>query len=807
MKAASTGVLALLILTFAITSFAKIRSFEGSAAFDPANDEMLFWTESAFHYRYAKMIAEGKSIPAVDYRAQMPEGLPVMEQITVCMEWCAGKLYRVLAGLGLTVPFHRFLIWFICIFSSLSIPAVYLAARALWGSVVLSCGAMLAYALVPLSFARVIGHYGREDFALPLLFLGFAFFLRALRMERARSIAVAAGVAGLFGAVALAGWHLSRFWFLMLSPFLFILMAFTPRREALFRALLVVTGLFALASWIVPVLVEKRFFFSGPMLASYAMLGALWFERRGAGRMRPLATAGVAFAGAAGLFAIVNLLGGYPEYSHVYGLIRYKLQFLGQKPADPALLPFDARILWSPPFNTPSIPFLIAQVGPFLLWGIGAWIAGAILVLKRRATPEQIGVFVLYTMFVALFVLIQRVSSFVAFFLVLAIPFLFVSASRGMKKALFFAFALSLIWQGAQDLLGPRAPIYSVARLFATEPAYVDPPNVGNNRRLLEWIRMSTERDDVFLTWYPTGPMILTYGQRPIVLHSKFESSVIRDKYRGLLEGLYEEEGVDGKGRVFPETLAQFCIDTQTDYFVHQISYTLDLSSDSELYRIGKRELPVASAAAAMHWREEALLPVLGHRFTLVYQDSYYRVFRFEAGAEDGITDAERAALADSAGGAEPSSRAVPYEAVWESVTIPGGARVVDAREIRDSRAYLDRQISLIRAAEGAFMAGDHGGAMQALSELDRMCPDSEASAILRARVRRSRGETERALAILDEAIALRPWLSSLRFEKAETLLSLGKPVRAARAYAEVIDRSPGHSAARARLAELGEKR
>lgn len=787
MRGASKGVWTLLVLVFAIASFAKIQSFEKTAAFDPASDELLFWTESAFHYRYAKMIAEGEAIQPVDYRAQMPEGLPVTKQITVCMEWCAGKLYRALSGFGMSVPFHRFLIWFICIFSSLSIPAVYLAARALWGSVVLSFAATLAYALVPLSYARVIGHYGREDFALPLLFLGFAFFLRALRSERALSIMIGAGIAGAFGAAALTGWHLSRFWYLMLAPFLFLLTALTPRREQLFRGLLVVTAVFAVASWIVPVLVEKRFFFSGPMLASYAILGALLLERRSGRKQSPTMTAGIAFAGAIVLFAIVNVLGGYPEYSHVYALIRYKLQFLGQKPIDPSLLPFDARILWSPPFNTPSIPFLIAQLGPILLWGVGAWFAGALLVLKRRATPEQIGTLLLFTMFIALFVLIQRVSSFVVFFLALSIPFTFLLVPRSTKKALFFVLALSLIWQGAQDMLGARAPIYSVARLFATEPAHVDPPNVGNNRRLIEWIRMSTGRDDVFLTWYPTGPMILGDGERPIVLHSKFESSVIRNKYKRLLEGLYDEEKTDGSGRVSLQTLAQFCIDTETDYFVHQISYTLDLSDDSELYRIGKRELPVASAAATMHWREESIGPALGHRFTLAYQDSYYRVFRFE-----------------SESGARSGVRAVPFEPVWEAVSIPAGATVVDTREIRDSRAYLDRKISLIRSAESFFMAGDQGGAMQALSELDRFCPGSEASAILRARVRRSRGETDRAITILDEAIALRPWLSSLWFEKAETLLSMGKPLRAGRAYAAVLERSPGHTGARARLADLG---
>ena len=80
--------------------------------------------------------------------------------------------------------------------------------------------AAIAYALSPFSFNRLIGNYGREDFALPILFLSFAFLAAALCAgERRRRDTIASAVLLVAG---LAVWHVSRF------HLLFLMLAFAP---------------------------------------------------------------------------------------------------------------------------------------------------------------------------------------------------------------------------------------------------------------------------------------------------------------------------------------------------------------------------------------------------------------------------------------------------------------------------------------------------------------------------------------------------------------------------------------------------
>ena len=87
-----------------------------------------FAKESASHYRYAKKIAEGETIPAMDYQAQYPEGLKVTND-SILEEYVAGYLYKMLPVHGL--PVHRFVSMFVILFSSLSIFAVFFVCRSI----------------------------------------------------------------------------------------------------------------------------------------------------------------------------------------------------------------------------------------------------------------------------------------------------------------------------------------------------------------------------------------------------------------------------------------------------------------------------------------------------------------------------------------------------------------------------------------------------------------------------------------------------------------------------------------------------
>ena len=112
----------LLLLFIFLTSVGiKIFLFTQVTVFNYQDDTGLFWTESAFQYRYARMVAHKEPLPSTDYTIQYPEGLEVFSHITIAMELVSGYLYQFFSIVFPHLPFHVFLIYFICLFSSLSI--------------------------------------------------------------------------------------------------------------------------------------------------------------------------------------------------------------------------------------------------------------------------------------------------------------------------------------------------------------------------------------------------------------------------------------------------------------------------------------------------------------------------------------------------------------------------------------------------------------------------------------------------------------------------------------------------------------
>ena len=63
------------------------------------------------------------------------------------------------------------------------------------------------------------------------------------------------------------------------------------------------------------------------------------------------------------------------DYNHVFGLFVQKVVHGFRLPADPGLLPFDIRVFWAPPFNTPTwgeiwskLGFHVGVLVPVLIW-------------------------------------------------------------------------------------------------------------------------------------------------------------------------------------------------------------------------------------------------------------------------------------------------------------------------------------------------------------------------------------------------------------------------------------------------------
>ncbi|MFH0779147.1 MAG: hypothetical protein V2A71_11070, partial [Candidatus Eisenbacteria bacterium] len=162
------GAVALVCVLYVLISLFKLDVYTSVLSFKEG-DRGLFSSESAFHYRYARLSAAGQHVPALDLNAQWPEGLRVSQNITVLMEYAAAFSYRVARALGAEEPFHRFLVGFICFWSSLAVFPLYFVALNVWRHRVAALASSALYCVSVVVFDRTIGNFLREDFTLVLM--------------------------------------------------------------------------------------------------------------------------------------------------------------------------------------------------------------------------------------------------------------------------------------------------------------------------------------------------------------------------------------------------------------------------------------------------------------------------------------------------------------------------------------------------------------------------------------------------------------------------------------------------------------
>jgi tetratricopeptide (TPR) repeat protein len=589
-----------------------------------------FEAESAAHFRYTAMVARGENLPALDVRAQWPEGLRVFRETSPAMEYLYGWTYRVLPGRpGDLASFVRFFTAFL--FSLAIVPLALLSAR-LWRSGAAGIFTGLVFAVAAPLVARSSGfEYIRENLALPLIVLHAACFVSA-RGGGGRAPAAGSALA-IFAA--LLSWHGTQFY---LAPFLLFMLARAivaeiPADER--RAMRWIVAAIAAAGVAVPYLREGRFLLSIPAALAAAWLGVDLVRARAARRRPPAgrrAGAAARFPSrrtralvAAAVIAAVLVPAAlsashFASYSHFFELVAYKLRYL-RKPDDPRLLPFDARAFWVGPFNAPDPLHFFVFALPLLML-----LPGPLSILAKRAGERDFeALFALVSLAVsfALFLLMQRLSPLFGVFAALAAggiaaelrhlrgaaalrrPTLYL-ALLAVVVSLFQAFA----WEGRRDFwrsLARRLRVPS-RETFVLYPYARD---VGGD--LLAWMRGNLERDAVVLAPHYLSPAVLTYAERATNLNDFFESPALRRKAHRLLGSLYASE----------DDLHRFAREQGSTHLLVSCAIGADPTKDSPLYQAGLVNMPPGCAAYLLMFEPERLA-----RFDLVYENEMYRLFR-----------------------------------------------------------------------------------------------------------------------------------------------------------------------------------
>ena len=188
---------------------------------------------------------------------------------------------------------------------------------------------------------------------------------------------------------------------------------------------MILTFFALLAGLTVPALRTKGFLLSLPMVTSYAIIIYYYLgkkfrvpEKPGSAQKKIILS---------GLLLILVLLAisvasfwnsrHALEYSHVFSLIKYKILFLGSKPADPGLLPYSARVMWSS--NADTLPFndLVYYLSSTLFLSLIALGLTGKDALARKTTLREEMLLILTVAFLGCYILIVRMGVFAVFFL------------------------------------------------------------------------------------------------------------------------------------------------------------------------------------------------------------------------------------------------------------------------------------------------------------------------------------------------------------------------------------------------------
>jgi len=561
--------------------------------------ELPYTLESALLFHYAEASADGEAIPAVDKRAQYPEGLEVTREFSVGKGLVAAVFFRAAGRPG---QFAEFVRRFDAAWFCLGILALFLVVREMGGG---ELGALMAaafYAVAVPSVVRSTGlEFSRENFSLPLIFLHWWLLVRGWRRERFSFSSVPAGV---LLAVAAVTWDVTQLYILLIGVFAALSLLFGKGGHRLVRGFLPGLACLVVAALTVPYLREHGFLLSWGMLIWYGLLASFLSRLLSRGRS-PLLPKAVFLGVVALLVVLVIGQTAYPgTYSHFSRLFLEKLKCLNVKPLDPARLSYEARILWTPALHSATSRYLgrypISNFEMLFLLGTGPLVLLMRSVFKRNATVEEKALLFWLAVFFFLYVLFVRMEVFLVFFVCCLIGLgvrywsnLFRNKAAKTTAVILWSLAVLVCLRAELYAYSGFNKIYRVADTGSPYAA---------NRVLVKWLRENTEKDAVVLASFTLEPTIFAYAQRAIVLHPKFESRRMRSKVKQYLEAFFSEN---------EEDFHDFCLRHGVNYYVlHPGVFAGDMNKDwiySHRYMVDHAERQPEYASLAMRGNPERL--------------------------------------------------------------------------------------------------------------------------------------------------------------------------------------------------------
>ena len=558
------------------------------------DESSIFWTEGAFQYRYARMVAMNRKIPIIDKKAEFPEGYPVKKLHPTLMEVTAGYLYRFMP---IKCPFHIFLVFLMGFYSSISVIAVYLISSFLWENRMIGVFSSLLYSLTLSASMSVLNiGYQLQDFALPFIFLHIFFYLKAESVKDNRIFSLkGSGYSALSGAflfISLASWHLTQFYYVVFLVYIMFRLLYDKNYSI--GHFIVVSFFLFLAGFTIPILNPGIFFLSIPMLFTYCLIFTgispykVKWELLGSfilvfGAIFLLKKAGIYVQSG---FNIIFRRGILP-------LIVEKIKGLGTRPETADKLLWETLVLWVHPLNNPTIKWTIKSFGVLFPAGIFSSTLLLINVIKKRSSKLFILPIFFGFVFLFSYLLFERIDVFLVLFLAILSGY----------------FAKKWKMRGTIFILLLMIPNLLTLKNYRSSPPG---PNRNYLLQVLHFIKYRTDPDSPILANFAYGPTILSWTGRPIIIHPKFESFKMVSKIKSFEHLLFKTE----------EEFYQFCKKNSVRYFLLSGDMLLSRRYSSIRYRTHNFKTSRETVIYKFHFQPDEL-----RRFTLIYSNPHYRIF------------------------------------------------------------------------------------------------------------------------------------------------------------------------------------
>lgn len=557
-----------------------------------------FTIESAIMYSYTKKLADGKDISGKDNTLLGMENISVGSQMSLGLEYFLAYGYKLkcrffpppqdnFSPYEDNPDFSNWIRFQIRMWTSLTAGFVFLwliIMRVPW---YFALSGAVMYSFMPSAIARYTGQdLIRGEFCMPLIAATFTFAFWYFRSPSSLKLLLFA----VFAFSSMAFWDICQIafgiWALFELTRLLIQKSLINNKRRnfwiVFYVILVLDALF------IPYHRTHRLLFSPLVFIIMPSIVIVYCFGKGK-YMKRLCLILISLTVLSGIWYAALKMNSYSDnYSHFGELLKAKIKYMNEKPEDPSLLNFDARMLWTPMMHSVTsktwheTKFFV----PYAVYGFVILMLFALLFRHTRkkilrSLPYSYMPYFMTGIYFAMFIFVVRYHDFCALFLSVSFPLLTYGLIKSYKSALPKAIILVVF------LLF----IYADTKMcFMLQRKYDIGGPLKESSVLLKWLRQADMKEVPILAEMSISPLFKAYCDSKILLQPQFElgktRKFVEDYLRIMFHGTEEE-------------LNKFCAANNIKFIVYDFScsYLSSLAIYSNRYIADGREVNKNSPA------------------------------------------------------------------------------------------------------------------------------------------------------------------------------------------------------------------